>query len=254
MIPKVIHYVWLGGNKMPKIIKKCIKSWQKNCPDYEIKRWDESNLDLNKYQFAKDAYNAKKWAFASDVFRFDILFNEGGIYLDTDVEVLKKNAFDKFLGHEFFTGFEHDEFVNPGLVMGMEAGSKIAKDILKMYKNAVFDANNLEKLTVCIKTTDYLKEMFGLKTDGSTQIFENNRVAIYSPEYFCPKHIRDREKDCFSDNSQTVHHYAASWVKKHPIHKRIYWWFKDHVFAKNKKRKINKITRKNILKNGKKWI
>ena len=81
MIPKIIHYIWLGGKPLPKIAEKCIKSWKKYCPDYEIKRWDESNIDLNKYSFAKDAYESKKYAFASDVFRTDILFSEGGVEL-----------------------------------------------------------------------------------------------------------------------------------------------------------------------------
>ena len=89
MIPKIIHYIWLGGKPLPKIAEKCIKSWQRYCPDYKIKRWDESNLDLDKYQFARDAYDAKKFAFASDVLRTDILYQYGGIYLDIDVELLK---------------------------------------------------------------------------------------------------------------------------------------------------------------------
>ena len=103
MIPKVIHYVWLGGKELPPIAKKCIASWQKYCPDYEIKRWDETNLDLDKYQFVKDAMKAKKYAFASDVFRTDIIHKHGGIYLDIDVELVK--PIDELLSLDCFMGF-----------------------------------------------------------------------------------------------------------------------------------------------------
>ena len=109
MIPKVIHYIWLGGAPLSPLIEKCIESWKKQCPDYEIKRWDESNLDIGKYKFAKEAYDAKNWAFASDVFRYDVLYNNGGIYLDTDVELLK--PLDEFLKYNFFAGFEDDETI-----------------------------------------------------------------------------------------------------------------------------------------------
>lgn len=230
MIPKVIHYIWLGGNKMPKILEKCIKSWKKRCPDYEIKCWDESNLDLNKYQFAKDAYDAKKWAFASDVFRFDILFEEGGIYLDTDVELLK--SLDKFLNHKFFSGFEDGKFINPGLIMGCERDSKIAKDVLDVYKNTTFDVNNLENQTVCIITTNYLVEKYGLKLNAETQKFENDKIALYAPDYFCPMHVSDKKKVNKTPNTHSIHHYAASWVKKHPLYKRIYWKIKDAILGK----------------------
>ena len=105
MIPKVIHYIWLGGNPLPKIAEKCIESWKKFCPDYEIKRWDETNLDVNQYQFAKDAYDAKKFAFVSDVFRTEILYNEGGIYLDIDVELIK-SIDDILQDNDCVMGFE----------------------------------------------------------------------------------------------------------------------------------------------------
>ena len=89
MIPKVIHYCWFGGNPYPQIVKDCIKTWEKYCPDYEIKLWDESNYDISKNEWLRNAYNSKKWAFVSDYARLDIIFNEGGIYLDTDVELIK---------------------------------------------------------------------------------------------------------------------------------------------------------------------
>lgn len=229
MLPKVIHYIWLGGNPMPKILQKCIRSWKKYCPDYEIKRWDESNLDLNKYQFAKDAYNSKKWAFASDVFRFDILFEHGGIYLDTDVELIK--PIDDLLKYKFFSGFENETYVAPGLILGCEKGSKIAKDILNIYKNIKFDVDNCGDQTVCVLTTKYLVSEMGLKQTGKTQLFDDE-IAIFAPDYFCPKGVADQTKIVKTENTCSIHHYAASWVKKHPLYKRIYWKIKDTILGK----------------------
>ena len=107
MIPKIIHYIWLGGKPLPKIAEKCIASWKKYCPDYEIKRWDETNLNISQYQYAQDAYDAKKYAFASDVMRFDVLYKYGGVYVDIDVEILK--PIDDLLDTSSFTGFEKNE-------------------------------------------------------------------------------------------------------------------------------------------------
>ena len=147
MIPKKIHYCWFGGNPLPELVQKCIDSWQKYCPDYEIKLWNEDNLDLSKYQFAKDAYDNKKWAFAADVFRFDVINEFGGIYLDVDVELYK--PIDEFLKYNYFTGFEDVDFVAPGLIMGGTAKNEVCESVLNIYKNAEFNVNNLDDITVC---------------------------------------------------------------------------------------------------------
>ena len=132
MIPKVIHYIWFGGKPLPKLAEKCIKSWRKFCPDYEIKRWDESNLDISKYKFAQDAYDSKKYAFASDVMRTEILYNEGGVYLDIDVELLK--PIDNILQDvDSVMGFETSNMIAPGLIMASIAGNKDLLNILDNY-------------------------------------------------------------------------------------------------------------------------
>ena len=117
MIPKKIHYCWFGGNEMPEVVIKCIKSWKEIMPDYEIIRWDESNYDVKKCKFISDAYAEKKWAFVSDYARLDILYDHGGIYLDTDVEVLK--SLNDLLDLDGFCGFEtgkreNEYYVNIG--------------------------------------------------------------------------------------------------------------------------------------------
>lgn len=208
MIPKIIHYIWLGGKELPPIAKKCIASWQKYCPDYEIKRWDESNLDLDKYQFVKDALDAKKYAFASDVLRTDVLYNNGGIYFDIDVELLK--PIDEFLSHDCFMGFETSNLLNPGLILGTIAQNQDLQNILEIYKKTTFDINNLRNLTVCEIFTQYYEQK-GLVRQNKTHQIEN--TVFYASEYFSPKSLTDgviRK----TKNTVAIHHYCASWVKK----------------------------------------
>jgi len=209
MIPKIIHYIWLGGKPLPKIAEKCIKSWKKYCPDYEIKRWDESNLDLNKYAFAKDAYDARKFAFASDVFRTDILFNEGGIYFDIDVELIK--PIDKLLEKsDCIFGFETSNLLNPGLFCASVKGNYDLERILEIYKKTKFDTNKLINLTVCEIYTSYFEKK-GLRRDNLTQEIEG--TIFYASEYFGPKSLSDG-KIRKTKNTVAIHHFIASWQTK----------------------------------------
>ena len=206
MIPKIIHYIWLGGNPLPKIAEKCIESWKKMCPDYEIKRWDESNLDLEKYEFCKDALASRKFAFASDVLRTDILYNHGGLYLDIDVEIIK--PIDELLEkHDCFMGFETSNLLNPGLIIGTVPKNKDLENILKIYKKTKFDANNLIKLTVCEIFTDYFKTK-GLVANNTTQTIET--TTFYNSEYFSPIDVITSKKKVTS-NTKSIHWYNASW-------------------------------------------
>lgn len=209
MIPKVIHYIWLGGQPLPKIAEKCISSWKKYCPDYEIKRWDESNIDINMYQYTAEAYSSKKFAFVSDVARFEILYKEGGIYLDIDVELL--GSLDKFLDNKLIMGFETETAINPGLIMGAEQGNEHLKALLNLYENEKFilsDSLNLK--TICERTTEYLCE-HGLVLNNTNQNIAD--INIYSTEYFCPKSLTDGVIRKTS-NTVAIHHYYGSWIKK----------------------------------------
>ena len=122
MIPKKIHYCWFGGNPLPEMAHRCIESWKKYCPDYEIKEWNESNFDLNCCAYVREAYAAHKWAFVSDVARLQALVSEGGIYMDTDVEVIK--PLDELLKYEAISGFESEDRVPTGM-MACEKGHKM---------------------------------------------------------------------------------------------------------------------------------
>lgn len=206
MIPKVIHYIWLGGNPTPKLFDKCLKSWQKFCPDYQIKRWDETNLNINKYDFTKDAYAARKFAFVSDVFRTEILYNEGGIYLDVDVELLK--PIDEILQNiDCVMGFETSNKLAPGLIMATIKNNSDLKNILDIYKNMKFDQNNLQNNVICDIFTNYYKTK-GLKAENSTQKIES--TIFYSSEFFSPIDVITNKKH-ITKNTYSIHWYNASW-------------------------------------------
>lgn len=209
-IPKIIHYIWLGGNPLPKVAEECIESWKKYCPDYEIKRWDESNLNIDCCEYCRQAYDAKKYAFASDVARFDVLYKEGGIYLDIDVKLLK--PLDEFLVNECFMGFEHKEALAPGLIMGCAKGNSVVAELFDSYKNDKFVLENgeLNLKTICVRTTDYLVDK-GLQLDNTRQ--NVGGVEVYPTEYFCPLSPITNKKE-ITDNTYAIHLYYSSWYSK----------------------------------------
>lgn len=217
MIPKTIHYCWFGGSPLPKSALKCIQSWKKHFPDYEIKEWNESNYDVHKIPYISEAYEAKKYAFVSDYARFDIIYNHGGIYFDTDVEVIK--PFDDILDSGAFFGCETDGgdvqcriAVAPGLGIGAPAGLDIYKEILDYYGKLVF-ANadgTLNTQTVVAHTTSILKN-HGLNEYRGIQTLEN--ITIYPKEYFNPLNNNTGKIDK-TGNTHSIHHYSMTWLSK----------------------------------------
>lgn len=230
MIPKIIHYIWLGGNPLPKEYENYIEGWKKLCPDYEIKRHDETNLNIDINEYCRQAYDNKKWAFASDVLRYYVLFEEGGIYLDTDVELLK--PLDCFLNEKLFLGFETMDYVAPGLIMGAEKGNKIVKDLLDEYKNRSFINNDgsLNLQTICKYSTNYLVNN-GLVLNGKTQHFKT--FSVYAIEIFNPTDFNGKVIN-MTPNTCSIHHYGASWVKKQSFIVRIFNKLK-RIFKRKKK-------------------
>lgn len=213
MIPKIIHYCWFGGNPLPELAQKCIASWKKYCPDYEIKEWNESNFDLNCCDYVREAYEAKKWAFVSDYARFLILYHEGGIYFDTDVEIIK--SLDKILEQGAFLGCEKNEGVtsgmaaNPGLGIASDSGLNIYKEMLEFYKKRHFKNadGSIDTTTIVTYTTQILK-LHGWNPDAGIQKIEG--ITVYPPEYFCPM-SNETGKLIITPNTYTIHHYSASW-------------------------------------------
>lgn len=210
MIPKIIHFFWFGSNPKGEKEQKCIDSWKKHCPDYEIKEWNESNVDLDIVPFVRQAYEAKKYAFASDVLRLWAIYTYGGIYLDTDVELIK--SYDDLLDNEGFIGFENNDFVNTGQCVACEKGNPIIKQMLDYYDNLQFDPSNVIK---CTEINTNVLVANGLKLNGEKQIIDG--FVVYPREYFNPyDNIVDRTYT--TDNTYSIHWYANSWgSKRNPI-------------------------------------
>lgn len=214
MIPKKIHYCWLGENPLPKFAKKCIASWEAFFPDYEIIQWNESNYDVCKIPYIREAYDAKKYAFVSDYARFDILYREGGIYFDTDVEVIM--PFDGISQNGPFMGCEIDGGdgikVAPGLCLGAEPGMEIYKKIIDFYETQNFlnPDGTINSETVVIKTTKVLLEC-GLSDAPGIQ--EICGIKIYPKEFFNPMN-NNTGVLTITDNTYSIHWYTMSWMSK----------------------------------------
>ena len=213
MIPKVIHYCWFGRNPLPPLAVKCIGSWRKFLPDYEIREWNEDNFDVNAIPYTREAYEAKKYAFVSDYARFKILYEHGGLYFDTDVEVIR--PLDDIIARGPFMGCERDTSgatapaVAPGLGLGVNPGLGLYRELLDLYATLHFRNadGSLNFKTVVQYTTELLCE-HGLQNTPDIQ--EVAGVWIYPKEYFCP--IDYHTKEChISKRTHSIHHYAESW-------------------------------------------
>lgn len=205
-IPHVIHYCWFGGAPLPPDAERCIASWRRFFPGWEIKRWDESNYDVRTVPYTAQAYDMRKYAFVSDYARFDILYREGGVYLDTDVEVIR--SFDHIIEHGAFMGME-GTLVNPGLGIGTPPGHPIYAEILRKYAGMPFADSCGRQLpgTVVMHTTDVLTK-HGYVENGRRQNVED--ITIYPPEYFCPLDDLTGRLNITAE-TRSIHHYAKSW-------------------------------------------
>lgn len=207
-IPKIIHFCWFGRGPKSELIEKCIESWKKYLPDYEIREWNEDNFNIDRYLYAKEAYEDKKYAFVSDVARFHVLYNYGGIYMDTDVEVLKN--LDEFLNNRMFAGYERTGLVNSGLILGCERHHEIAKNMLMFYAKSHFRlANGRPNMTtVCTIMTNMLTKK-GI-IDAAGRPTDENQLSLYPTEYFDPYDYENDEMHK-TDNTYTIHYYSMSW-------------------------------------------
>lgn len=209
-IPSVIHYCWFGGAPLPEEAEKCIASWKRFCPDCEIRRWDESNYSMDGCAYVKEACREKKWAFVSDYARFDILYQYGGIYLDTDVELIR--PIDDILDHGPFMGMERgtDGMVAPGLGMALPPSHPVCRDILEEYRKLVFSApeGSTSQTTVVTHTTNVL-ERYGLERRQEAQHVCG--IQIYPWDYFCPMDFKTGQLT-LTENTRSIHHYSASWL------------------------------------------
>lgn len=210
MIPKTIHYCWFGRGQMPESAKKCIESWRKYLPDYEIKEWNEDNFDINSNCYVKQAYESRKFAFVTDYVRLYALASEGGVYMDTDVEVLK--SFDPFLHHPAFSGFENNNYVTTGM-MASEKNGKWVTELLDEYDNRCFimPDGSLDTTTNTVVITKNMVK-HGLILNNTFQDIEG-LATMYPSEYFCPKDHTTGQL-FVTENSVCIHHFACSWQPK----------------------------------------
>lgn len=233
MIPKVIHYCWFGRNPLPPLAIKCIESWKKFLPDYEMKEWNEDNFDVNMIPYTKEAYEVKKYAFVSDYARFWILYHYGGLYFDTDVEVIKN--MDDIIARGPFMGCEGEASdtsvasVAPGLGLGVNPGLPFYNEMLELYSTLYFVNPNgsYNQKTIVAYTTEMLCN-YGLKNTNELQKCAG--MWIYPKDYFNP--MMDNGLINMQENTCCIHHYAASWLTDEQIF--AINWIKKHSWIKPK--------------------
>lgn len=204
-IPKIIHYCWFGGNPLPELAIKCIESWKKYCPDYEIRRWDETNFDLNCCQYVSEAYAAKKWAFVTDYVRLYAMVTYGGIYMDTDVEVVA--SLDAFLEHIAFSGFENEHSIPTG-IMACEKGFPLFEQLLHEYDTISFvrEDGSYDLTTNVVRITNACLP-YGLQRNNTLQTVGG--FTLYPYAWFCP--TSDMQGRGLPKETHTIHHFDGSW-------------------------------------------
>ena len=238
MIPKKIHYCWFGGKPLPKKAEKCILSWKKYLPDYEIVEWNESNFDINYNLYTKEAYENKKYAFLTDVARLIVIYNEGGIYFDVDVETIK--SFDDILECKAFFGIERENYVATGLGFGAEKNNDFIKALLDDYNDRHFvKSDGTLDITPCPVINSEIFKKYGFELNNSVE--EKDGIRVYPSEYFNPLENATGKLNK-TKNTYSIHWYNKSWVpKKLVVRSKItkvfhrifgvncFWWLKNII-------------------------
>ena len=221
MIPKIIHYCWFGGNPLPKLAEKCIRSWKKYCKGYEIRLWNESNFDIASAPlYVRQAYEAKKWAFVTDYVRLQVVYEHGGIYLDTDVEV--KKSLDPLRNHSAYFGFEDGVYIATGLGFGAEKGTPVLKEMMDDYTDIPFllPDGTTDTTTCPVRNTQVLLR-HGLKQDDSRQILKGD-ILILPSVMLCPIGYNLVLKEG-GENAYSAHWFSASWYESEHREAREKW-------------------------------
>ena len=212
MIPKKIHYCWFGRNPKPKLAEMCIASWRKYCPDYEIIEWNEDNFDVNGNGYTRYCYDNQKWAFLSDYVRLAVVAEHGGLYFDTDVELVQNP--DALLKYEAFFGFENDKNIATGLGFGAQAGNPILNAMLAEYSKLQPDDQGNYPIIVCPVLNTKALMPFGLRLNGQRQSLEN--AEILSAEYLNP-YDDPTGRLKITNHTVSIHWYGKSWMDKRTV-------------------------------------
>ena len=220
MIPKIIHYIWVGGKEKPADIKRCMDTWKKHLEGYKVIEWNESNFDIEQHPFVKAAYEAKKWAYVSDYIRAYAIYNYGGIYLDTDILLL--DNFDDFLNHRAFVGFENPNYPFTA-AFGAEKGHPLVKDMLDYYDELDtyhFDFKNNNTISV----SDLLINKYGCKVGNMYQILKEG-IAVYPDTILCNP----------SEKSVSIHVFTGTWLdEKKAIARKINTFLKLRITSRKR--------------------
>lgn len=209
MIPKIIHYCWYGNKELPELATHCIESWKRFCPEYKIMRWDETNTNLNENDYIKEAYENKKWAFITDYVRLKALYEVGGVYMDTDVELV--DTLDLFLKHEAFSGFENDIQIPTG-IMAAQKGHPFFKQLIAYYEGRHFiRENGTVDTTTNVQIITDMALQKGFRPNNTFQTVCG--MTFYPRDYFCPK---DHATGLINrtENTVCIHHFDGSWHSK----------------------------------------
>ena len=231
MIPKKIHYCWFGGKPLPQLARNCIESWKKNLPDYDIIEWNESNFDINCCEYVKEAYQAKKWAFVSDYARLKILYNEGGLYFDTDVKMIK--SLSEIIKNGDFMAMElPSATISLGLGFGTKQNNPFLKELIEIYNSQHFllPDGSFNQVTIVQNVTEKLVTL-GLQSQNIVQQVAG--FTLYPTDYFCPYNYQTNKIN-ITKNTCCIHLYDGSWLdgKKIEVKARqtyILWGYKNVI-------------------------
>lgn len=242
MIPKIIHYCWFGRGKMPELALKCIASWHKYLPEYEYKLWNEDTFDINSVPYVKEAYEARKFAFITDYIRLWALNKFGGVYMDTDVEILR--PLDEFMKLPAFTGYEASSSMAPvtGL-MASAANGVWVKEQLAYYDDKHFRrADGTLDLTPNTITISKIMTDNGFVIDGKYGVYKND-MHVFPVDYFCP--LTSTRVLKLTSNTACIHHFAGSWVERTPWQKFKNWFF-EKVLGRKLTDKLVQVKRRMV--------
>lgn len=227
-IPKVIHYCWFGGGRMPDQYRRWMESWSRHCPDYEIIEWNEKNYDVRKNQYVRQAYEAGKWAFVSDYARVDIVYEHGGVYLDTDVELTRN--IDEMLRNDAFCGFQDFQYVAYGLGFGAKRGNPIVGEIREYYDHADFvSGDGTLNQTPCPVVQTEIMQKHGLVRNGEFQVVDG--MAVYPSRVLCGMSPYSFRIERSLEHTYAIHHFSGSWnAEGRQRKKRIQSYAKDWIW------------------------
>lgn len=228
-IPKIIHYCWFGRGEMPELVKKCIKSWEKILSEYEFKLWNEDNFDIDSSEWTKSAYAAKKYAFVADYVRLKALYEYGGIYLDTDVQM--KKSFNDLLHNRMFMGFECDDVLSAG-VIGCHSEERFIQEFLQYYDKKFTEEISSASISNALVMTQYLEREYGLRRDNTEQII-SDYLHIYPKTFFNPRDFWGNWD--LSKHTYCVHLYMGSWLseeeqRKLRLRRNPVWLFMRRIY------------------------